>query len=260
MLEFTTRAPGGGRSLDTWATLLDCRHDRARLPRARDRPDRLGGPGRAHRRHHAGAARPDDDVGAPAAARPAPDGRVHLPAAADDPGDRAGGRPRPGVRLGDLLLRGVLRLAVLRVHRAGAAVRLPRPRRRAVADRRQDPGRGGPDPRRELGHRDVAGGPAQHPHGGAARRRSCPWRWSSASSPSPACSTATTSRWRSTCSASATRRCRSRCRSPRCSSRSSLLFAVVRRPAAAPVAPRRARCPPSPPSATPPPPEGSASG
>ena len=42
--------------------------------------------------------------------RPAPHRRVHLPAAPHLPGDRAGGRPRPRLRLGDLLPRGVLAL------------------------------------------------------------------------------------------------------------------------------------------------------
>ena len=50
MLEFTTRAPGGGRSLDTWATLLDVGAIERDYPELIDRPDRLCRAGRAHRR------------------------------------------------------------------------------------------------------------------------------------------------------------------------------------------------------------------
>ena len=164
MVEFTTRGDQGTwRLLVNWPQLSETYPD---LAAGHRRVARAGG---AHRAADAGAAGADRDLGPAAAARAAPARRVHLPAAADHPGDRAGGRPGPGVRVGQLLPRRLVADADLRVHRAGPALCLPRDRRRPVRDRRAHAGRGGPQPRRELGHRDVAGGAAEHPLGGAVR-------------------------------------------------------------------------------------------
>ena len=56
-------------------------------------------------RADAGAAGADHDLGAAAAARACAGRRVPLPAAADHPGDRAGGRAGAGLRVGHLLPR-----------------------------------------------------------------------------------------------------------------------------------------------------------
>ena len=118
------------------------------------------------------------------------------------------------LRLGQLPRRRLGAHAHLRVHRPGAAVRLPRDRRRPVVDRRADPGRGRPLARRGLVHRDRPGG-LPNIRTASSARRSSRWRWCSASSPSPRCCTTTRCRWSSSCSARATPRCRWRPRSPR---------------------------------------------
>ena len=84
MLEFTTRAPGGGRTAATpGATLLDVGAVDRDYPELRDRAASPRPAWPCSPSRHARAARPDDDVGAAAAAAAAPHGRVHLPAAAD---------------------------------------------------------------------------------------------------------------------------------------------------------------------------------
>ena len=264
MLEFTTRGAGGGRSPRHLGDAPGRRRSRARLPRAVDRPDRLGRPGRAHRRHHAAAARPDDDVGAAAAAA-ACAGLVEficlLPLTI------------PAI----VLVVGLAPVYAWVTYFLGRVLRLRCASRTSMlvlpyAYRAIDAGLGAIDvrtlaeaarsPRRGWVTVMCAGRPAQHPLGGAAPRRSCRGAGARRVHHRHACSTATTSRSPSTCSARATPRSRSRCRSPRCCSRSLLLFAAVVRsaPAGAPSLQGELRSPPSPTSATPPRPRASRSG
>jgi len=159
--------PAESRHLAAADQLADTERD---LPRSFRRPDRLRRPGRAHGPAHAGAAGADDDLGAATAAPDEPADRVHLPAAADDPGDCAGGRPRAGLRLGHLLPRRLLADPHVRVHDPRPAVRVPGDRRRPLRARRPHARGGRPEPRRRLGRRHVAGDPAEHPHRGPLRR------------------------------------------------------------------------------------------
>ena len=124
--------PGGTLTWDTWRLLVDWRAARRDLPGPVRRASKASlGLAVLTVAADAGAAGADRGLGAAAAAAAAPAGRVPLPAAADHPGDRAGGRPGAGVRVGQLLPRRLVADADLRVHDPGPAVRLPRHRRRA---------------------------------------------------------------------------------------------------------------------------------
>ena len=167
-------------------------HGRVHHPRSRRRPDpaHLGHPvrprrhrcgllrseggrsglcwsGRSDRGDHARHAGPDDDLGAPAVARDAPSGRVRLPAAADHPRDRAGGRTGPRLCLGRVLPGRVLAVAGLRLRRARPALCLPCTGCRPERDRRENPCGGRSFARRGMADRHVARHPSQRTDRGA---------------------------------------------------------------------------------------------
>ena len=117
-------------------------------------------------------------------------GGVPVPAAAGDPGRRPGRRHR--AHLLDPWARASARSAHpadpgLHRHHPRAAVRPPGDRRRPAVDRRPDPGRGGPEPRRQLAAGDLPGHRAEHPRRDPVGRGDLASRWCSASSRSRRC-------------------------------------------------------------------------
>ena len=148
---------------------------------------------------HGGAAGADDDLGAAAGAAGVAARRVPLPAAAHHPALVIVVGLDERLRLGRLPHRRLGADAGLRLRHAGAALLLPRAStRRCPPSTCDHAGRGGPLARGRLVHRDRARDrAAEHLGRRLSARPSSPWRWCSASSPSPRCSTTTRCRWRS---------------------------------------------------------------